>query len=155
MLDDRLLAFSLKLPTDYKLKNQKLRWFFKEALKGFLPDEILTKKKQGFGRPGVASTTSPKALATDSLTVWLTRRGARFCANLLVTLRNTGTMAKWYGYCAGSNGWRPKRQDSEWQVEIAIQRLNGLRKLSDTPKISKSCQDRSSSDMPEIFASLG
>ena len=70
MLDDRLLAFSLKLPTDYKLKNQKLRWFFKEALKGFLPDEILTKKKQGFGLPfGVWANTHSalKALATDSL----------------------------------------------------------------------------------------
>jgi asparagine synthase (glutamine-hydrolysing) len=70
MLDDRLLDFSLKLPTDYKLKGQKLRWFFKEALRGFLPDEILTKKKQGFGLPfGVWANTHPalKALATDSL----------------------------------------------------------------------------------------
>ncbi|MDO8264614.1 MAG: asparagine synthase-related protein [Gallionella sp.] len=70
MLDDRLLAFSLKLPTEYKLKGQKLRWFFKEALRGFLPDEILTKKKQGFGLPfGVWANTHPalKALATDSL----------------------------------------------------------------------------------------
>ena len=70
MLDDRLLAFSLKLPTDYKLKGQKLRWFFKEALRGFLPDEILTKKKQGFGLPfGVWANTDTdlKALASDSL----------------------------------------------------------------------------------------
>lgn len=51
MLDDDLLAFSLRLPTSYKLKGMKLRWFFKEALRGFLPDEILTKKKQGFGLP--------------------------------------------------------------------------------------------------------
>lgn len=51
MLDDELLAFSLKLPDDYKLKGLKLRWFFKEALRGFLPDEILVKKKQGFGLP--------------------------------------------------------------------------------------------------------
>ena len=77
MLDDRLLAFSLKLPTDYKLKGQKLRWFFKEALRGFLPDEILAKKKQGFGLPfGVWANTHPalKALATDSLNS-LARRG--------------------------------------------------------------------------------
>ena len=70
MLDDRLLDFSLKLPTDYKLKGLKLRWFFKEALRGFLPDEILTKKKQGFGLPfGVWANTHPelKALATESL----------------------------------------------------------------------------------------
>jgi asparagine synthase (glutamine-hydrolysing) len=51
MLDDDLLEFSLRLPADYKLKGLKLRWFFKEALRGFLPDEILAKKKQGFGLP--------------------------------------------------------------------------------------------------------
>jgi asparagine synthase (glutamine-hydrolysing) len=70
MLDDRLLAFSLKLPTEFKLKRLQLRWFFKEALRGFLPDEILTKKKQGFGLPfGVWANAHPalKALATESL----------------------------------------------------------------------------------------
>jgi len=51
LLDDDLLDFSLRLPDDFKLKGLKLRWFFKEALRGFLPDEILTKKKQGFGLP--------------------------------------------------------------------------------------------------------
>lgn len=70
MLDDRLLAFSQTLPTAYKLKGLRLRWFFKEAMRGFLPDEIITKKKQGFGLPfGVWANTHPalKALATDSL----------------------------------------------------------------------------------------
>ena len=70
MLDDRLLDFSLRLPTQYKLKGLKLRWFFKEALRGFLPDEILTKKKQGFGLPfGVWATRNAalKQLAVDSL----------------------------------------------------------------------------------------
>ena len=51
LLDDRLLDFSLKLPTSYKLKGLKLRWFFKEALRGFLPDRIIAKKKHGFGLP--------------------------------------------------------------------------------------------------------
>lgn len=70
LLDDRLLAFSQKLPTAYKLRGLKLRWFFKEALRGFLPDEIITKKKQGFGLPfGVWANTHPalKTLAADSL----------------------------------------------------------------------------------------
>lgn len=70
MLDDHLLAFSLKLPSEYKLKGMQLRWFFKEALRGFLPDEIITKKKQGFGLPfGVwaNNTRQLKALAKDSL----------------------------------------------------------------------------------------
>jgi len=69
-LDQRLLDFSLRLPAEYKLKGLKLRWFFKEALRGFLPDEIITKKKQGFGLPfGVWLTRDAAllALARDSL----------------------------------------------------------------------------------------
>lgn len=62
MLDDDLLAFSLRLPLDYKLKGLKLRWFFKEALRGFLPDETLTKKKQGFGLPFGLWVTRDEAL---------------------------------------------------------------------------------------------
>jgi asparagine synthase (glutamine-hydrolysing) len=70
LLDDQLLAFSLKLPTEYKLRNLHLRWFFKEALRGFLPDEIIAKKKQGFGLPfGVWANTTPalRSLAKESL----------------------------------------------------------------------------------------
>ena len=70
MLDDDLLAFSLRLPVDYKLKGLKLRWFFKEALRGFLPDEILVKKKQGFGLPfgvWVARDAALRKLASESV----------------------------------------------------------------------------------------
>jgi len=69
-LDDRVLDLSLKLPTSYKLKGLKLRWFFKEALRGFLPDEILTKKKHGFGLPfgpWAVNHAPLNMLATDSL----------------------------------------------------------------------------------------
>ncbi len=77
MLDHRLVDFSMRLPNSYKLRGLKLRWFFKEALRGFLPDEIITKKKQGFGLPfGVWATKHArlKALARDSLE-GLTTRG--------------------------------------------------------------------------------
>ena len=70
MLDQALVDFSMRLPGSYKLKGQQLRWFFKEALRGFLPDQIIAKKKQGFGLPfGVWATrdTALKKLATDSL----------------------------------------------------------------------------------------
>lgn len=69
-LDDAVVDFSLGLPPHYKLKGLKLRWFFKEALRGFLPDEILTKKKQGFGLPfGVWANQHAAlgALARESL----------------------------------------------------------------------------------------
>jgi asparagine synthase (glutamine-hydrolysing) len=51
MLDARLVAFSAELPPDMKLRRLQLRWFFKEALRDFLPREIIAKKKQGFGLP--------------------------------------------------------------------------------------------------------
>jgi asparagine synthase (glutamine-hydrolysing) len=70
MLDQRLLDFSLRLPAAYKLKGLKLRWFFKEALRDFLPEAILRKKKQGFGLPfGIwaCQHAGLGRLATDSL----------------------------------------------------------------------------------------
>ncbi len=70
LLDDRLFDFSLGLPSRYKVKGLTLRWFFKEALQGFLPDQIITKKKHGFGLPfGVWATRDAALgkLAGDSL----------------------------------------------------------------------------------------
>jgi asparagine synthase (glutamine-hydrolysing) len=70
LLCDELVDFSTTLPTDWKLRGQNLRWFFKEALRGFLPDEIIAKKKHGFGLPfGLWACKHPglKALAHDTL----------------------------------------------------------------------------------------
>jgi len=47
-----------------------LRYFFKEALRGFLPDEIINKQKHGFGLPfGVWMLQHPRLLelSRDSL----------------------------------------------------------------------------------------
>lgn len=51
LLSDAFIDFSLRIPPDWKIKGLTLRWFFKEALRGFLPDAIITKKKHGFGLP--------------------------------------------------------------------------------------------------------
>ncbi len=70
LLDERLLEFSMRLPANYKLRGNKLRWFFKEALRDFLPAAIITKEKKGFGLPfGVWANrhSALNALATDSL----------------------------------------------------------------------------------------
>jgi asparagine synthase (glutamine-hydrolysing) len=57
LLDDRMVAFANTLPLDYKVRGQKLRWFFKEALTDLLPEKIINKSKHGFGLPfGVWST---------------------------------------------------------------------------------------------------
>jgi asparagine synthase (glutamine-hydrolysing) len=51
MLTDGLLRHSLQLRPQQKLKGRRLRHFFKESLRGFLPDAIITKEKHGFGLP--------------------------------------------------------------------------------------------------------
>jgi len=51
MLDERLLHFSLDIPSNLKLKGGNLRHFYKLALTNWLPQETIDKKKQGFGLP--------------------------------------------------------------------------------------------------------
>lgn len=46
-----LADLSLRVPPQWKLRGLALRWFFKRSLEGFLPREILRKKKHGFGLP--------------------------------------------------------------------------------------------------------
>jgi asparagine synthase (glutamine-hydrolysing) len=76
MLHDPLVDFSMTLPPEYKVRGRQLRWFFKEALRDFLPPEIIAKQKKGFGLPfGVWATrhAALQALATDSVRGFGTR----------------------------------------------------------------------------------
>ncbi len=50
-LEDELVDFSLALPPCDKVKRTHLRYFFKEAMTGFLPDVVISKTKHGFGLP--------------------------------------------------------------------------------------------------------
>lgn len=70
LISDEITAFSLRLEPQLKLKGTKLRYFFKEALRGFLPEEIIAKKKHGFGLPFGVWLQHHKplqTLASDSL----------------------------------------------------------------------------------------
>ncbi|MBU1690908.1 MAG: asparagine synthase [Gammaproteobacteria bacterium] len=69
-LNNEMVAFSAGLAPELKLKGTKLRYFFKEALRDFLPGEIITKQKHGFGLPFGVWLQNHKPLqelATDSL----------------------------------------------------------------------------------------
>jgi asparagine synthase (glutamine-hydrolysing) len=77
LLDDELVDLSLGLPPSWKVRGTRLRYFFKEALRGFLPDEIIAKKKHGFGLPfGLWMAREPalRQLAEESVNA-LARRG--------------------------------------------------------------------------------
>lgn len=70
LLADEIVDFSLRLAPSLKVRGLRLRYFFKRALRGFLPDEILRKKKHGFGLPfGLWLADKPElaALAKESL----------------------------------------------------------------------------------------
>lgn len=51
MLDPAVIDLSLRVPARFKVKGSNLRWFYKRAMGGFLPEEILRKSKHGFGLP--------------------------------------------------------------------------------------------------------
>jgi asparagine synthase (glutamine-hydrolysing) len=70
LLDDAVVSFSAALPPRLKLRGTRLRYFFKESLRGFLPEEIIAKTKHGFGLPfgPWLQTHRPlRQLALDSL----------------------------------------------------------------------------------------
>jgi asparagine synthase (glutamine-hydrolysing) len=50
-LDNRVIEHSTKIPSRLKIKGTKLRYFYKQTFKNFLPIEIITKQKHGFGLP--------------------------------------------------------------------------------------------------------
>jgi asparagine synthase (glutamine-hydrolysing) len=51
LLDDEIVALASRVPPELCVKGFKLRYFYKNAFRGFLPDEILSKPKHGFGMP--------------------------------------------------------------------------------------------------------
>jgi asparagine synthase (glutamine-hydrolysing) len=51
MLDEELIDLSIRVPSSAKIHRGELRTFFKDAARGFLPDETIAKKKHGFGLP--------------------------------------------------------------------------------------------------------
>ncbi len=51
LLDDAVVELSTRVPSTQKLRHGRLRHFYKEATKDFLPAAIIEKKKHGFGLP--------------------------------------------------------------------------------------------------------
>ncbi|WKJ91522.1 asparagine synthase C-terminal domain-containing protein [Methylomonas montana] len=51
LLDRRMIDLSCRIPSHDKLRGQKLRWFYKQAMADFLPERIINKPKHGFGLP--------------------------------------------------------------------------------------------------------
>lgn len=50
-LDNDLVEFCRRLPQSFKLRNGRRKYLLKKALEGILPDDILSRRKKGFGVP--------------------------------------------------------------------------------------------------------
>lgn len=51
LLDDRLVDLAMRMPSSMKVHGTQLKYGMKKALRGILPDEIIDRKKRGFGAP--------------------------------------------------------------------------------------------------------
>jgi asparagine synthase (glutamine-hydrolysing) len=51
LLDYKMVEFAFSLPSHYKVKGPVTKWFFKKAMEGVLPDEIIYRRKEGFSIP--------------------------------------------------------------------------------------------------------
>jgi len=100
LLDRRLVELSGRIPSHLKLRGLRKRYIFKEAMKGILPDEILYKKKHGFGVPvGYWMMKDPtmKELA-DVLNDTQSRERGYFKTEFLLSLRSLNeTHPAYYG----------------------------------------------------------
>ncbi len=50
-LDHKLVEYTAKLPINFKIRGRETKWILREAMKGILPAEILTRPKMGFPVP--------------------------------------------------------------------------------------------------------
>jgi asparagine synthase (glutamine-hydrolysing) len=50
-LDNDLVEFCRRLPGRFKLRNGKRKWLLKEAMRDWLPEKTLARRKKGFGIP--------------------------------------------------------------------------------------------------------
>ena len=50
-LDADVMELAFSMPAHLKIRNGERKWVLKQAMKGILPDQILTRKKEGFSIP--------------------------------------------------------------------------------------------------------
>jgi asparagine synthase (glutamine-hydrolysing) len=100
LLHPAVVAFSASLPAHLKLRRTRLRYFFKEALRDFLPREIIAKEKHGFGLPAgqwIRDHPPLRDLAGDALASLRRRRVFRGDVLDALTGKRIHEHASYYG----------------------------------------------------------
>jgi len=66
-LDNDLVEYALRIPSKLKLNNGVGKYIFKKAMQGLLPDEVLTRRKQGFTPPDASWYRGPLRAEVEKL----------------------------------------------------------------------------------------
>lgn len=101
MLNDDLVQLSTQIPSKLKIQKNELRAFYKASLKNVLPDQIINKKKHGFGLPfgeWLKKSTRLQEKIYDNLESLKKREyvDARFINNI-IEIHRTQQAASFYG----------------------------------------------------------
>jgi asparagine synthase (glutamine-hydrolysing) len=73
-LDHRLVGLAVSIGSDRKIKNRSLKYLIKKAVRGLVPDEVIERRKQGFGVP-------VEELFDGRVATMATEELHRFCAD--------------------------------------------------------------------------
>jgi asparagine synthase (glutamine-hydrolysing) len=65
-LDNRMIDLAARMPADLKMRRMQQKWAFKQSQRGRVPDEVITRKKAGFGAPIRAWLAGPLAERVDA-----------------------------------------------------------------------------------------
>jgi asparagine synthase (glutamine-hydrolysing) len=98
-LDHKFVELAMSIPSQMKLKGGTSKYLLKKALRGVIPDEIIDRKKQGFGVPVYEWFQDRLGTKIKADTEEFLRETDWFDADAVRTLVNTGKPSQvWYFY---------------------------------------------------------
>ena len=100
-LDIDVVNFARRIPSDWRLRGGKTKFLLKEAARGLLPDEIIDRRKKGFGVPvgawfrSGALTIDPQSMPCPALAARLQAEHAAGRRNHRLFLWNAWVYGEW------------------------------------------------------------
>jgi asparagine synthase (glutamine-hydrolysing) len=114
-LDHRFVALALSIPSALKTKNGTLKYLLKKAVRGIVPDNLIARRKQGFGVPvGELFHGALQGLAESELQTFCTETGLLDQAEVRRVMREADGSKRWYllnlalwwrTFIAGARAW--------------------------------------------------
>jgi len=103
LLDHRLIEFAAALPEGLRIRRGQGKWLMKQAMRRYLPDEVLFRPKQGFVTPIAEWLRGPLAgtarqiatSATLARTGWLDPRAVSVLAESHIAGRADNSRVLW------------------------------------------------------------